>query len=290
MAERFIDTHIHIWNFDRATYPWLEGNTSILNRTYHIRELEAERKKAGVTDGVLVQAANNIEDTDWMLEVAGKTSWIKGVVGWIPLLQPAEASKIMSGKYMKDPYFKGVRHLIHDEPDAAWLLQEPVLESLNLLASNYLPYDLVGILPQHLETALAVAAKVPDLKMVFDHLNQPPIATKEHFGRWGILMKEAAKHPNFYVKISGLGTTTQKVGDWSEDDIKPYIEYALEYFGEDRCFCGGDWPVSLLEGSYSRTIKTFRSVLNTLLNKEQQEKVYYKNADTFYKLSLDQIE
>lgn len=290
MAERFIDTHIHIWNFQKAEYAWLEGNTSILNRTYHIEELEEEHKEALVTEGVLVQAANNMEDTDWMLEVARKTNWIKGVVGWVPLLQPGKTSKLLSEKYSKEPYFKGVRHLIHDEPDPGWLLQEPVLESLKLLATDLLPYDVVGVLPEHMETALIVAAKVPSLKMVFDHLNQPPIAAKERFGRWGALMKEASKHHNFFVKISGLGTTAQKGNDWSEEDIKPYIEFALEHFGEDRCFCGGDWPVSLLAGSYTRTIKTFRAVLNDLLNKEQQGKVYYKNAESFYKLSSCQIE
>ena len=284
MAERFIDTHIHVWNFDKAYYLWLEGNTTILNRTYNIEELEEERKKAGVTGGVLVQAANNFEDTDWMLEVAEKTDWIKGVVGWLPLLQPKETEKALQQKYAKHSYFKGIRHLIHDEPDSKWLLQEEVIESLKILAQYNLPFDVVGVLPAHIESALKVAEKIPSLKMVFDHLNQPPIATKEKFGQWGERMKQAANHPNFYAKISGLGTTSQKGENWTEDDIKPYVEFALEYFSEDRCFCGGDWPVSLLAGSYSATIGKFRSVLDSLLNEEQREKVYFENATKFYQL------
>jgi L-fuconolactonase len=75
-----VDTHIHVWDFEKAKYPWLEGNTSILNRTWKIEELESERKKAGVTTGILVQASGNFEDTDWMMAVAEQTDcYPKGV-------------------------------------------------------------------------------------------------------------------------------------------------------------------------------------------------------------------
>ncbi len=78
--QKIIDKHIHVWNFDKAAYAWLDANTSIQNRTYHIEEIEKERNAAGVTEGVLVQAANNLEDTNWMLEVVANIDWIKGVV------------------------------------------------------------------------------------------------------------------------------------------------------------------------------------------------------------------
>ena len=89
-------------------------------------------------------------------------------------------------------------------------MQEGVVESLKMLARYNLTFDVVGIIPEHIETVLKVAEKVPELRMVFDHINQPPIATQEKFGRWGHLMKQAAKHPNLYIKISGLGTASKK--------------------------------------------------------------------------------
>ncbi|HWJ90991.1 MAG TPA: amidohydrolase family protein [Flavisolibacter sp.] len=283
MQKRIVDTHVHIWNFERAEYLWLKGDTSILNRSYHLEELDGQRAAQGVTDGVLVQAANNFEDTDWMLEVAGKNNWIKGVVGWVPLIDPGATSKALDEKYVGEKYFKGIRHLIHDEADPRWLLQSSVIESLQTVCRHQLPYDVVGVLPEHIKTALRVAQKLPRLKMVFDHMNQPPISTREKFGIWGELMKEASKHENFYVKISGLGTAAKNV-QWSEDDIKPYVEFAFEHFGTDRCFCGGDWPVSLLAGDYSRTWKTYQNVLGALLTEEEQQNVYGNNAVAFYRL------
>src|SRR5687768_7860272 len=238
-----VDTHIHVWDLQKAEYPWLQGNTSILNRTWKIEELESERKKAGVTMGVLVQASGNFADTDLMMEVAAQTDWITGVVAWLPLTDPVATQKILTEKYLKQKYFKGVRHQVHDEANTNWLLQDEVIESLKILAAHNIPYDLVGVVTGHIETALKVAEKVPGLLMVFDHLNQPPIATNEKFGRWGELMKEAADNKNFNAKISGLGTTSGKGEAWNANDIKPYVEFALQHFGSDRCFCGGDWPV-----------------------------------------------
>ena len=283
MLQRTVDTHVHVWNFDKAEYSWLKGNTSILNRNYDIEELEEERTKAGITDGILVQAAVNFEETDFLFEVASKKDWIKGVVGWVPLMNPKETEKALSEKYHNQKLLKGIRHMIHDEPVANWLLQQGVIESLQIISDHHLPYDIVGIIPGHIETVLKVAEKIPSLKMVFDHLNQPPIAAEEKFGKWGELMKEASKNKNFFAKISGLGTTA-KNPQWSASDIKPYVEFVLEHFGVDRCFCGGDWPVSLLAGNYTRTWNIYREVLDSLLNEEEQQKVYYKNAVAFYQL------
>jgi L-fuconolactonase len=281
--QKTIDTHIHVWNFDKAAYAWLDGNTSILNRTYNIEEIERERNAVGVTEGVLVQAANNLEDTDWMLKVAANSNWIKAVVGWLPLMDTTATEKALD-EYSRNNYLKGVRHLIHDEADPKWLLQPAVIDSLKILAERNIRYDVVGVLPKHIETVLEVAEKIPALKMVFDHLNQPPMKRNEKFGAWGDLMKIASLHKNFYAKISGLGTATADPEHWGVEDIKPYLSFVLEHFGTDRCFCGGDWPVSLLAGSYTKTWTIYQTVINELLNEHDREKIFYSNARQFYDL------
>ncbi|MES2774568.1 MAG: amidohydrolase family protein [Bacteroidota bacterium] len=284
MPQQIIDTHIHVWDLSQADYPWLKNDTSILNRSYSIEELEAERPSTNVTEGVLVQASGNFEDTDLMLKVAGDKDWIRGVVGWLPLMDPDATQNALQGKYGQNTYFKGVRHQIHDESDSQWLLQPAVIESLKILVDNNLPFDLVGILPAHIETAFQVAEKVPGLKMVFDHLNQPPISTKETYGRWGELMTVAAKHPNFYAKISGLSTASGSFNGRGTDDMKPYVAFVLEHFGTGRCFCGGDWPVSLLAKSYAATWQDIETILSSLLTETELADVLYNNPKQFYQL------
>ncbi|AEV99927.1 amidohydrolase [Niastella koreensis] len=278
-----IDAHVHIWNFEKAEYDWLKNDTSILNRNYEIEELTAEVKNTAVTGGVLVQAANTYEETNYMLQVANATGWIKGVVGWMPLQDPAFTATAIR-EYLSNPYFKGVRHLIHDEPDPQWLLQPTVIQSLSVLAAYDIPYDVVGVTPQHLITALEVAQKVPELRLMLDHMNQPPIASGEKFGEWGELMKAAASHKNFYVKISGLGTCAKKGPNWTAGDIQPYIEFVLEHFGENRCCCGGDWPVSLLADNYTNTWQHYVKVLSGALSDAALQKVLNTNAVSFYNL------
>ena len=279
-----IDTHIHIWDLSKVRYSWLEGNTSILNRNYLLGELEPARLVAGVTGGVLVQAANNTEEADYMLRVAAAHPWLKGVVGWLPLTDPVLTERLLKEQYGLNPLFKGVRHLIHDEADVRWLLQPTVIESLGILARHGISYDVVGVKPEHIETALAVAERVPTLSMIFDHCCQPPIATGERFGRWGELMNAAAAHLPFHVKVSGLGITAQKEADWTADDIAPYVAFVLEHFGVSRVCCGGDWPVCLMAGSYADAWRNYKEVLTSLLDRSSLEKVFYTNALSYYRL------
>jgi L-fuconolactonase len=286
MIKKIIDTHVHIWDLGRADYPWLRGDESILNNTWQIEQIELERKVAGITSGVLVQASGNMEDTRVMLETAYKTGWIQGVVCWLPLMDTDATQELLEEVFLEEDYFKGVRHQIHDEKDYKWLLQPPVMESLEILASYDIPYDLVAVLPEHIGTALEVAERLPKLRMVFDHLSQPPIGTKEKFGRWGELMREAAQHTNFYAKVSGLGTASGNFKNRTAYDIKPYVEFALQHFGTDRCFCGGDWPVSELADSYTGTWQTYKDILQSLLTEQEQEKVFYSNAQQFYDLKI----
>ena len=164
-------------------------------------------------------------------------------------------------------------------------MQADVIDSLMVLAEYDIPFDIVAVLPEHIENAITVSKLVPGLRMVFDHLSQPPISSKEKFGRWGELMKEAARQKNLYAKVSGLGTASKNFENWKEEDLFPYIEFVLKQFGTDKCFCGGDWPVSLLAGSYSQIWNAYKNIMDRLLNKEEIEKVFWKNAVRFYGLN-----
>jgi L-fuconolactonase len=230
-----------------------------------------------------------------MLAAAGASDWITGVVGWLPLDDPETTARILEGSWgpgrekgefgQECSLLKGVRYLIHNQADSGWLLREPVMESLGLLAARDIPYDVVGVKPAHIKTALKVAERLPGLRMVFDHLNRPTIITEpKPDSLWERLMKEAARHENFYVKLSGLGTIAGKGEAWTAEDIEPCIELALRYFGPDRIFCGGDWPVSLLAGSYERTWDAYIGIIEKYADLDMRRKIFHENAERFYGL------
>ncbi|WJH33149.1 amidohydrolase family protein [Paenibacillus sp. CC-CFT747] len=172
----------------------------------------------------------------------------RGVVGWVPLLEPKEAEEKLK-HWSKLPAFKGIRHLIHDEPDPDWIVQDKAIEGLKVLAAYDMTYDVVAVFPNHLKHVPLLAEKVPGLKLVIDHLAKPPIADKG-WEPWAEQLARAAQYPNVYAKISGLNTAAS--ADWSAEDLQPYIDHAVKSFGAERLMFGSDWPVALLAGDYAQ--------------------------------------
>src|SRR5690606_46442 len=135
------------------------------------------------------------------LEVAHEHDWVLGVVGWVPLHDADAASDALAR--FDDPLLVGVRHLIHREPDPAWLASPPVLAALRVLADRGLAYELVALAKGHLDNLVAIVERVPQLTLVIDHLGGPNVRG-ERWEPWASLMRAAAQHPNCAVKVSGL--------------------------------------------------------------------------------------
>lgn len=275
---KVIDSHQHFWNLKEVSYPWLLPAYGPIYATFRPEDLEPMLKAVGVDGTVLVQAANGFEDTRAMLENAARFGWIEGVVGWLPLTEPRIAERALE-VFTPNPKFRGIRHLIHDEPDPDYLLKAEVGESLKLLASQDLTFDVVSVLPRHLEHLPTIAGKVPSLKIVIDHLSKPPIKDGG-WQPWADLLAQAAEHPNVYAKISGLNTAADWE-NWRASDLEPYVEHALKVFGPKRLMFGSDWPVALLAGDYAKVWQETNLVLDHLAP-EHKDRLLGLNAAEFY--------
>jgi len=249
MAAPKIDTHQHFWNLERVEYSWLGPQYGPLYRTYEPPELEPQLRAAGIDRTVLVQSANSYADTDHMLEQADTYDWIGAVIGWVPLLEPEEAG-IALDRYARHPKFRGMRHLIHEEPDPDWVVQAQVIEGLKQLEARDMIFEVVAVFPDHLKHVPTLAERLPGLRLVIDHLAKPPIKAGE-MEPWTTQIAAAARYPNVYAKISGLNTAADWE-TWSGDDLRPYIDFAIEQFGVHRLMFGSDWPVCVLAGDYAK--------------------------------------
>ena len=249
MPVRTIDTHQHFWDLDVVDYPWLTPAAGAIYRSFTPAELAPQLAAAGIDGTVLVQSANSYADTDSMLRQADTYAWIMGVIGWVPLLQPEEAGAALD-RYGRHPKFRGIRHLIHDEPDPDWVVQDRVLAGLQQLADRRLIFEVVAVFPNHLTHVPTLARRFPTLTLVIDHLAKPPIKDRL-LEPWATQLAEAARYPNVYAKISGLNTAADPA-QWSADDLQPYIDHAIACFGADRLMFGSDWPVCTLAGDYAQ--------------------------------------
>jgi len=278
-----VDSHQHFWQVGRFDYPWMSPEVEVLCRDYLPLALASVLNRNGVDKTIVVQASNSVAETRWLLDLAGQNSFIGGVVGWVDLKSDEVARQL--DEFTTHPKFKGVRHLVESEPADDWLTQKGVIRGLHELSSRGLSYDLL-VHPRHLKHARTVVEKCPELRFVIDHLAKPPIASGE-IEEWAHELKTLAAFPNVSCKLSGLVTEANWM-NWSVEDLRPYVETALEYFGPTRTMFGSDWPVCLLAATYDRVRESFEMLLAGLDDKDRR-RVFSENAIEFYRIENDEI-
>jgi L-fuconolactonase len=261
-----IDAHLHLWDLERSDYSWITPDLGPLHAGIPPERARAELDGCGVDRAVLVQAEDSERDTEFMLEVAGRCDWVAGVVGWVQLDDPATAEAQLDRR-RADPAFRGVRHLVHDDPRDDFLALPAVRTSLRLLAERGLPFDVPDAWPRHLAATAELAAALPDLTVVVDHLGKPPHGSPE-FPAWRRVLADAAARPNTVAKVSGLQV---RGTPFTVDVVRPAWEAALELFGPDRLLWGSDWPMTLLTAGYTGTWEVMSALIGELAPDEQRK-------------------
>lgn len=275
-----IDAHQHFWNLQQFPHPWITPELKAIRRDFGPADLKPLLDRHGLDGCVLVQTFSSLEETRYFLSLAIQHDFIRGVVGWVDLQDPAVSETLEA---LEDhPKLVGIRHVVHDEPDVEWLVRPAVRRGLAELARRGMPYDLL-IRPPHLPAALAVARQLPELPLVIDHLAKPRIA-QSGWEDWRGGMEQLAELPNVYCKLSGL-ITEASWATWTPKDLQPYLEWAMEHFSADRLMYGSDWPVCLLAGSYDRVVEALEVNLGALPTADR-EKIWGRTAAKFYRLDV----
>ena len=278
MKRGILDSHQHFWELGRFDYPWMNPDVEVLYQDYLPPALEPILQRRGVEKTILVQASNSLDETRWLLRLADQHSFIGGVVGWVDLTSEYVAGQL--DEFAAHPKFKGVRHLVESEPADDWLVQPAAMAGLRKLAERGLAYDLL-VHTRHLKHVKTVAENCPELRLVLDHMVKPPIASGE-IDEWAHELQDVASFPNVWCKLSGLVTEANWIS-WRAEDLKPYVNTALEYFGSRRIMFGSDWPVCLLAASYERVLDTAESLLAEL-SESDRNCIFSRNATEFYRI------
>ncbi|WP_432097721.1 amidohydrolase family protein [Streptomyces sp. WAC 04229] len=278
-----VDAHLHVWDPEQAPYDWLGPALSPVDRAMRFRDVRPVLRTAGVTAAVLVQAADNDADTDLMLATAAAHPEVVGVVAWVPLDDPGRARDRLA-ELRRDPHVVGVRTLLHERSDPDWIAGPDADAGLALLAGAGLPLDYPTASPAALRHLPGLAVRHPALRLVVDHLGKPPVGGgREDRAEWRRLIAAAAQHPGVHAKVSGLYPASGALDAWTTDEVRPFVEDALELFGPERLMYGGDWPISLLAGGYARTWESVCALLAPLAPDERAA-VLGGTAARFYRL------
>lgn len=262
-----LDSHLHLWDLGEGRYPWLQPSHGILYNTFTAGQAREALSTAGVGQAILVQADDTAADNEAMLAAADAHGWIVGVVGWLPLENPAGAAPLLE-RWGDHPKFCGVRTLIHDDPRPDLLEHAPVRQTLALLEKSGVAFDIPDAFPRHLGQAAAVARDFPELRVVVDHLGKPPRASSAaDMAEWERQLRAVAALPNTVAKVSGLYASG---AEFSAAALAQVWSVALSAFGPERLMFGGDWPVSLLGAPYAETVAVAAELIDSLSPAEAQ--------------------
>jgi len=279
MQTPIVDAHLHLWDIERLSYPWLESVPDI-NRNFTIADYLEDSKQTSPAAMVFVQceceSSKYKDEIKFISEIAVHEKRIKGIVCWFPLERTSAADEM--NELVKNPLIRGIRRL---EEFPSIYKDSTFVENLGLLHTHSLSFDICLKSPQ-LPAAISLVNKQPDVKYMLDHLGKPAIKSGE-FEQWKACVKDLASNPNVFCKLSGMVTEADH-DSWNIADLRPYFSYAVAQFGFDRLVFGSDWPVVKLASSYQNWMDTFLALCGEY-DEYDVEKMLYHNALKFYKLN-----
>lgn len=281
LPAKVVDTHTHFYDPTRPKgVPWPPKGSS-LYRPVLPKDFVELKKYQPVNATVVVEASKWVEDNQWILDQAKENPVIIGFVG--RLTPGEEGYRKHLKRFSKNPLYKGIR--VGHNLIQAGLSNPKFVDDLKMLADSGLEVDLNGP-PATLESAKQVAMRVPDLRIVVDHIGNPAIKGDELDPRWKRSMEALADQKQVFIKISALVEgAARKNPKQVPDDVayyRPTLDVIWKNIGVDRMVFGSNWPVSDRAADYV----TLQKILVEYLQDKGQsalDKIFWKNSKLAYR-------
>jgi L-fuconolactonase len=273
-----IDSHHHFWRYGPEDFGWIDESMSAIRRDFLPVDLEPAINAAGIDGVVSVQARQTMEETEWLLQMAGENDFISGVVGWVPLVDADVRDHL--ARYATNSNLRSVRHVLHDEPDDNYMLRDDFNAGIDALREFGLAYDIL-IFERHLPQTIEFVDRHPEQVFIVDHVAKPRIKDNM-ISPWRENMMELGKRDNVYCKLSGM-VTEADFTNWTEEQLTPYMDGLLGAFGANRVMFGSDWPVCLVGCVYERWVRIVEEYANNL-SVDERNRIMGDTAIEAYRL------
>ncbi len=277
-----IDTHIHLFDTTRPQgVPYPDKNNATLYKPAFPDRYRKIAQPLGVVGAIEVEASPWIEDNLWVLDVAAKDTIIVGTVGDLEPGKP-EFQEYLE-RYHRNPLFRGIRYgNLWGRNISAELSKPEFIAGLKLLADANLVLDTANPRPELIEAMVRVSDKVPNLRIVIDHLPQlDPPAESAALKQYEANLRELAKRPQVYVKISEV---LRRVNGRVPTDLnfyRPRLDQLWGIFGEDHVVFGSDWPNADNWAPYETGLSLVREYF-TGKGRAAAEKYFWRNSVAAY--------
>ncbi|MBI3862623.1 MAG: amidohydrolase family protein [Planctomycetia bacterium] len=279
-----VDCHTHFYDPTRPEgIPWPAKDDDVLYRTVLPKHFLEQAAPLGVTKTVVIEASPRVEDNAWLLELAAANRSVVGVVGHLEPGQSDFAKNL--ARFAANPVFRGIR-IGHDGLRAG--LDKPeYIADLKRLAERDLALDVNGG-PATPADVARLAEKLPELRIVINHLANLQLDGAAPPKEWSEGMQAAARRPRVFCKVSALvELVKRKPGDKGRVPLdvafyRPVLDAMWNIFGDDRLIYGSDWPVSDHVATYKEAFAISDQYMKGR-GAAAAEKFFSKNSQVAYK-------
>lgn len=285
-----IDTHLHIWDFNQLNYSAFKGHP-LFGRSYQIEDYQRDCGDLDIEAMVFLECYADFSSTDgqyieeikFVEESSKRDPRIRGIVPMAPVEWGASVETILEEMRDNHPAVKGIRRIIEfDKDPRALALSGNFIEGVNRLAKFGYHFE-INVNHTQMDIVKDFVKMVPDVRMILDHCGKPGIV-EGAIEQYQNDVAELSKHPNLWIKLSDLPVEADH-NNWTEDDLKPYIDATIESFGFDRTIYAGDYPICLQATTLSRWVEVLDEALSGCSHEELWN-FYRENANKFYNLGL----
>ena len=280
--QKIVDAHQHLWDLDLFHYAWLK-DLPVLNQSFRMNDYCDATKGLAIEKSVHLEADVDepfmVDETKHVLRLADRSD--NPLEGVVACGRPESKDfKTYLERILGHPKLKGIRRILHTQPDDLGQ-SETFIENVNSLAGYGLSFDLC-VLARQLPLAIRLVSRCPEVTFLLDHCGVPQVREKI-LDPWRANIHAIAKFPNIFCKISGLVAYADP-HHWTVEDLRPYVDHAIECFGWDRVMFGSDWPVCTLSASYRQWVDALASLTRSA-GEVNQKKLFQENAIRIYRLA-----
>lgn len=276
-----IDSHIHLFDTARPQgVPWPAKNDAVLFKPAMPDRYRKLAAPLGIVGAIVVEASPWVDDNQWVLDVAARDALFVGTVGNLEPGDPEFGRRLE--RYRRNPLFRGIRYgNLWGRNLGVEIARPEFVAGLKLLAGAGLTLDTADPDPALIVAALRVTDRVPDLRLMLDHLPMlnPPAGAEG--AAYQASLRELAGRPRVFVKLSGV---VRRVNGRVPAGLAFYrdrLDALFGLFGEDRVLFASDWPHCDLLAP----IETVAAIVTEYFagkGRPAAEKYFWRNSAAFY--------
>ena len=288
-----IDTHLHVFEHGRLKYTGFEGNP-LFARDYHVEDYQKDCESLDIEAMVFLECyadfweggGQYIKEIEFVEDEAKRDPRLMAIVPMAPLEWGNRVEPMLAEMRDKHPTVKGIRRIVEfDENPRRLTLSDSFVEGVNLLEKFGWHFE-INVHHTQMDIVREFVPRIHSgVPLILDHCGKPGIK-EGALDQYRADIKDLARHKNLVIKLSDLPVEAD-LENWTEADLRPYIEATLDTFGPDRTIFGGDYPVCLLATTMPQWVDVLdRAFADLGLSETETRKIYRDNANAFYRLGL----